>query len=85
MRRSNLDARRALLAAVGALSLALPALGGCAFLGGAAAGAGAAGAGYEYQNKKALDDLDEEYAEGKISREEYLRRRHEIDDHSVVY
>jgi hypothetical protein len=71
--------------ALGVLLLAGMGLGGCAFGAGAAAGAGAAGAGYEYKNKQALDELDDDYAEGKISREEYLRRKREIDEHSIVY
>jgi len=55
------------------------------FWGGAAA-AGAAGAGaYEYSNKEALEDLEEDFEEGKISREEYERRKEEIEDRSVVY
>jgi hypothetical protein len=71
--------------ATGGMLLIGVALSGCAFGAGAAAGAGAAGAGYEYQNKQALDELDDDYAEGKISREEYLRRKREIDDKSIVY
>lgn len=55
------------------------------FWGGAAA-AGAAGAGaYEYSNKEALEDLEDDYEDGRISREEYERRRKEIEDRSVVY
>jgi len=59
--------------------------GGCAFLGGAAVGAGAAGAGYEYRSKQQLDRLKEDYEAGKITREEYDRRKHEIEGGSVIY
>jgi hypothetical protein len=60
---------------------------GCSgwFWGGAAAGAAGAGAVYEHQNKQALDDLEDDYEEGKIDKDEYLRRKKEIQDRSVVY
>ena len=48
-------------------------------------GAGVGGAAYEYSNKRAMDDLKEDYEEGKISREEYERRKEEIEDRSLVY
>lgn len=54
-------------------------------VGGAALGAGAAGAVYEYSNKKALEDLKEDYRAGRISAKEYERRKKEIEDRSVVY
>lgn len=54
-------------------------------LGGAAIGAGAAGAAYEYSNKDALDDLEQEYRSGSISREEYLRRKNDIERKSLLY
>jgi len=60
---------------------------GCSkwFWGGAAA-AGAAGAGaYEYSNREALEDLEDDYEDGRISREEYERRKDESEDRSVVY
>lgn len=53
--------------------------------GNVAAGAGAAGAAYEYSNKRSVDKLDQEVKDGKISREEYDRRRKEIEDKSLVY
>lgn len=53
-------------------------------MGNMAVGAGAAGAAYEYSNKKQLDQLDKDYAEGKISKDEYERRRKEIESRSVV-
>lgn len=60
---------------------------GCSrsFLGGAAVGAGGAGAAYEYSNKQALNDLEDDFEDGEIDREEYLRRKEEIEDRSVVY
>jgi hypothetical protein len=60
---------------------------GCSreFVGGAAVGAGATGAAYEYQNKKALDDLEADFKAGRISKEEYLRRKDEIQKKSLVY
>lgn len=63
-------------------------LGGCgnrSLWGGAAVGAAAAGGAYEYQNKKAMDQLEEKYQAGEISREEYGRRKAEIEGRSVVY
>ncbi|OGR16221.1 MAG: hypothetical protein A2X81_00630 [Desulfobacterales bacterium GWB2_56_26] len=71
------------------LAMILPVLflSGCGrgAVGGAAVGAGAAGAAYEYQNKKALDDLDEDYRAGRITRQEYERRKDEIKGKSLVY
>lgn len=63
-------------------------LGGCgnrSLWGGAAVGAAAAGGAYEYQNKQAMDQLEEKYQTGQISREEYERRKAEIEGRSVVY
>lgn len=53
--------------------------------GGAAAGAAATGGAYEYQNKRAMDELEEEYRAGRITRDEYERRKEEIGDRSIVY
>jgi len=53
--------------------------------GNVAVGAGAAGAVYEYSNKRSVDKLDEDVKAGKITREEYDRRRKEIEDKSLVY
>ena len=55
------------------------------FVGGVAAGGAVAGGAYEYSNKRQLDDLEEDYKEGKISREEYERRKREIEKRSLVY
>lgn len=54
-------------------------------IGGAAVGAGAAGAAYEYQNKKALEDLEDDWRAGRISNDEYLRRKEAIKKRSLVY
>lgn len=54
-------------------------------VGGAAVGAGAAGAAYEYTNKRSLDALDRDLQSGKISNEEYQRRKKEIQDKSLLY
>ena len=62
-------------------------LGACtteAVVGGAAVGA-AAGGVYEYSNKKALEELKDDYEDGKISQEEYRRRKKEIEGRSLVY
>lgn len=59
--------------------------GGCAFLGGAAVGAAGTGAAYEYSSKRQLDRLEEDYRAGKITREEYLSRRKQIDEGSILY
>jgi hypothetical protein len=55
------------------------------FLGGAAVGAGGASAGYEYQNHEALEDLERDFEKGRISREEYLDRKREIEKRSIIY
>lgn len=52
--------------------------------GNVAIGAGAAGAAYEYQNKQAMEGLDRERQAGKISQEEYDRRKREIEKRSVI-
>lgn len=71
---------------IAAIMLATAA-GGCSreFVGGAAVGAGGAGAAYEYQNKQALDELEDDFKAGKITKEEYLRRKKEIQEKSLVY
>ena len=68
-----------------ALSLSL-ALTGCSkeVAGGAAVGAVGAGAAYEWQADKAMKDLKEEREAGKISQEEYERRKEEIEKRSLL-
>ena len=66
--------------------VAFLAVGGCSSkTGNVAVGAGAAGAAYEYSNKRQIDNLDRDLKEGKISKEEYDRRRKEIEGRSAVY
>jgi hypothetical protein len=48
-------------------------------------GAGAAGAAYEYSNKRAIEKLDKDLQEGKITKDEYDRRLREIESRSIVY
>ena len=58
---------------------------GCAFMGGAAVGAGATGAGYEYQAHRQMQQLEEDYKNRKISREEYEDRKKQIEKGSLIY
>jgi hypothetical protein len=59
------------------------------FTGGAATGAAVGvlgtGAAYEYQNKRQMDQLELEYSEGKITREEYHSRKEQIQRGSIIY
>ena len=48
-------------------------------------GAAAGGAAYEYSNKRAMDELEADYEAGLITREEYERRKQQIDERSLVY
>ena len=52
--------------------------------GNVAVGAGAVGAAYEYQNKQAMDELERDRQAGKISQEEYDRRKREIEKRSLI-
>lgn len=61
--------------------LALSSLAGCWLL----AGAGAAGGAYEYKSKEQLDKLEADFKAGKISREEYLKMKNEIEKGSLIY
>jgi hypothetical protein len=67
-----------------ALALAL-AQGGCAFLGGAATGALATSAGYEINSKRQMDRLEDDYKNERISRQEYLKRKEQIEKGSIIY
>ena len=60
---------------------------GCSrgMLGGAAVGAAGAGAAYEYQNKKQMDRLEEDYKAGNIDKNEYFRRKQDIESGSILY
>lgn len=48
-------------------------------------GGTAVGGAYEYQNKRALDQLEKDRAAGDISQDEYERRKKEIERRSIVY
>lgn len=54
-------------------------------LGGAAIGAAGVGAAYEYQNKRQMDRLNEDFQAGRISRDEYDRRKRDIESGSIIY
>lgn len=58
---------------------------GCQFAAGAATGALATGAGYEYSSKQQMDKLEEDYKEERISRDEYLKRKQQIESGSIIY
>lgn len=49
-----------------------------------ATGAVGGAAGYEYSNKRAMDELDADYKAGRINKEEYDRRKKQIQERSVV-
>ena len=61
-------------------------LAGCssAFWGGAAGGAVGAGAGYEYNAKRELDRVEEDYKAGRINQQEYEARKNEIQRMSIT-
>jgi hypothetical protein len=58
---------------------------GCAFLGGAALGALGTSAGYEINAKSKMDQLEDDYRNERISRQEYEARKSQIEKGSVVY
>ncbi|HEU4342087.1 MAG TPA: hypothetical protein VFU31_10995 [Candidatus Binatia bacterium] len=60
---------------------------GCSpeFWGGAATGALGAGAGYEYNAKRQMDKLEDDYKSGRIGHEEYLERKRQIERGSIIY
>jgi hypothetical protein len=53
--------------------------------GGAVVGGAAVGGAYEYQNKRALDALEDEYRQGRLTEAEYERRKEEISRRSLIY
>ena len=65
----------------------LSTLQGCSkeMIGGAAVGAAGVGAAYEYQNKKQMDRLEEDFKAGNITKEEYLKRKEDIKSGSIIY
>ena len=60
---------------------------GCspAFWGGAATGALGTGAGYEYQAKRQIDRLEDDFRSGRIGRDEYRDRKRQIERGSIIY
>jgi hypothetical protein len=58
---------------------------GCEFIGGAAVGALGAGAGYEYNAKRQMDRLEDDYKKERISRSEYEERKRQIESGSLIY
>jgi hypothetical protein len=60
---------------------------GCSpqFWGGAAVGALGAGGGYEYQSKRQMDRLEDDYRAGRIGREEYQDRKQQVERGSLIY
>jgi hypothetical protein len=61
------------------------ALGGCEFVAGAATGALATGAGYEFNAKRQMDRLENDFRRERIGRREYEARRHQIERGSIIY
>jgi len=70
---------------VGVLSIVWLLAGCGGFIGGAAVGGAGAATAYEYQHREALQQLEQDLEEGRITREEYLERRQAIREPSVVY
>lgn len=60
---------------------------GCSpeFWGGTAVGGLGAGAGYEYNNKRQMDRIEDDYRAGRIGREEYQDRKRQIERGSLIY
>jgi hypothetical protein len=58
---------------------------GCEFLGGAAVGSLATGAGYEFNAKRQMDRLEDDYKHERISRREYEERKRQIEAGSIIY
>jgi hypothetical protein len=71
------------LTAVLLAALTLPAC-SPAFLAGAGIGVLGTGAKYEYDKKREMDKIDRAFERGEISKDEYLRRKKEIEKGSVV-
>lgn len=77
--------RKTMLLAL-ALLMIMPTIAGCwRFLGGAAVGAGGATAVYESQKHEQMKRLEADFKAGNIDKEEYLRRKKEISEGSLIY
>jgi len=57
---------------------------GCEFLGGAPVGSLATGTGYEYNYKRQMDRLEDDYRNERISRGEYEKRKSQIERGSII-
>ena len=69
-----------------ALSLSAVFLSGCgSFWKGAGVGVVGAGAAYEINAKMQMDQLEKDFKEGKITKEEYEARRDQIKKGSLIY
>jgi hypothetical protein len=79
-RRSFIMRAMAILLLLGSVAIT-----GCEFAAGAATGALATGAGYEYNSKRQMDRLEDDYRNERISRSEYERRKSQIERGSIVY
>jgi len=58
---------------------------GCMFLGGAALGALGTSAGYEINASSKMDQLESDYKAERISRNEYLARKSQLEKGSIIY
>jgi uncharacterized membrane protein len=69
------------------LFLMTPLMAGCSrdLVGGAVLGGAGVGAAYEYQNKRQMDMLEEDFRTGRINKEEYLKRKDQISKGSIIY
>lgn len=45
----------------------------------------AVGAAYEYQNKRQMDMLEEDFRTGRINKEEYLKSKDQNSKGSIIY
>jgi hypothetical protein len=68
------------LALIVALLLMGGSVSGCTLFAGAAAGAG----GYEAHQASEMDEVEDDYKAGRISKEEYEARKDQIDELSVT-
>lgn len=75
------------LALLLAMFMLSPLMAGCSrdLVGGTVLGGAGVGAAYEYQNKRQMDKLEEDFKAGRIDREEYLKRKEQISKGSIIY
>ena len=58
---------------------------GCMLLGGAALGALGTSAGYEVNANSKMNQLEDDYKAERISRNEYLARKSQLEKGSIIY